>query len=117
LQSQGFGARILKIASAHSTLDKANAGLQAARYEFIPDVSVYGEHVYQNGVPLLPESSATFGIRLNWTLSEFGKRTGKVRELQSQVAQARENLGLTQDRVRIDVEKATAQTPSLEFCT
>jgi len=68
-------------------------------------VSVYAEHIYQNGVPLLPESSATFGVRLNWTLSEFGKRTGKVRELQSQVAQARENLSLTQDRVNIDVEK------------
>jgi multidrug efflux pump subunit AcrB/outer membrane protein TolC len=94
-----------EIASAHSTLDKATAGLQAARYEFIPDVSVYAEYVYQNGIPLLPESSATFGIRLSWTLSEFGKRTGKVRELQSQVAQARENLSLTQDRVRIDAEK------------
>jgi multidrug efflux pump subunit AcrB/outer membrane protein TolC len=94
-----------EIASAHSTLDKANAGLRAAKYEFIPDVSVYAEHVYQNGIPLLPESSATFGIRVNWTLSEFGKRTGKVRELRSQVAQARENLSLAQDRVRIDVEK------------
>jgi outer membrane protein TolC len=94
-----------EIASAHSTLDKANAGLQAARCEFIPEVSVYAEHIYQNGVPLLPESSATFGVRLNWTLSEFGKRTGKLRELQSQVAQARENLSLTQDRLQIDVEK------------
>jgi multidrug efflux pump subunit AcrB/outer membrane protein TolC len=94
-----------EVASAHSTLDKANAGLQAARYEFIPDVSAYVEHAYQNGVPLLPESSITVGIRMNWTLSEFGKRTGKVRELKSQVAQDRENLSLTQDRVRIDVEK------------
>jgi len=94
-----------EIASAHSTLDKANAGLQVARYEFIPDVSAYAEHVYQNGVPLLPENSVTVGLRVNWTLSEFGKRTGKVRELQSQVAQARVNLSLTQDRVRIDVEK------------
>lgn len=94
-----------EIASASSTLDKANAGLRAAKYEFIPDVSAYAEHVYQSGVPLLAESSATVGIRVNWTLSEFGKRTGKVRELQSQVAQARENLSLTQDRVRIDVEK------------
>jgi len=94
-----------KITSAHSTLDKANAGLIAAKCEFIPDVSVYAEHVYQNGVPLLPDNSFTVGLRVNWTLSEFGKRTGKVRELQSQVAQAIENLSLMQDRVRIDVEK------------
>ncbi|WP_420236134.1 efflux RND transporter permease subunit [Telmatobacter bradus] len=94
-----------EIASAHSTLDKANADLKAAHYDFIPDVSAYVEHVYQNGVPLLPENSITVGLRVNWTLSEFGKRTGKVRELQSQVAQARENLSITQDRVRIDAEK------------
>jgi len=94
-----------EVASARSTLDKANAGLQAARLEFIPDVSLFAEHVYQNGVPLLPANSATFGLRLDWTLSEFGKRTGKVRERQSQVAQAKENLNLTQGHIRIDVEK------------
>jgi len=94
-----------EIASAQSALAKASAGLQAARLEFIPDISIFAEHIYQSGVPLLPENSATFGLRLDWTLSEFGKRTGKVRERQSQVAQAKENLRLTQNHVRINVEK------------
>lgn len=94
-----------EIASARSALAKANAGLQAARLEFIPDISIFAEHIYQSGVPLLPENSATFGLRLDWTLSEFGKRTGKVRERQSQVAQAKENLSLTQNHIRINVEK------------
>jgi multidrug efflux pump subunit AcrB/outer membrane protein TolC len=94
-----------EIASARSAVVKANAGLQAARLDFIPDISIFAEHVYQSGVPLLPENSATFGLRLDWTLSEFGKRTGKVRERLSQVAQAKENLSLTQNRIRIDVEK------------
>jgi multidrug efflux pump subunit AcrB/outer membrane protein TolC len=94
-----------EVASARGTLDKANAGLRASRLEFVPDVSLFAEHVYQNGVPLLPDNSATFGLRLDWTLSEFGKRTGKVRERQSQVAQAKENLNITESRIRMDVEK------------
>ncbi len=94
-----------EIASARSTLDKANAGLQAAHLEFVPDISAFAEHVYQSGVPLLSANSATFGLRLDWTLSEFGKRTGQVRERKSQVAQAKENLQLTEDRIRIEVEK------------
>lgn len=94
-----------EIASTRSTLDKANAGLQAAHLEFIPDISAFAEHVYQNGVPLLPANSATFGLRMDWTLSEFGKRTGLVRERKSQVAQAKENLQLTENRIRIEVEK------------
>jgi len=94
-----------EVASAQSAVAKANAGLQAARLEFIPDISIFAEHVYQNGVPLLPGNSATFGLRMDWTLSEFGKRTGKVRERQSQVAQAKDNLSLTQNHIRMDVEK------------
>lgn len=94
-----------EVASARGTLDKAHAGLRASRLEFVPDVSLFAEHVYQNGVPLLPDNSVTFGVRLDWTLSEFGKRTGKMREQQSQVAQAKENLNITESRIRMDVEK------------
>jgi multidrug efflux pump subunit AcrB/outer membrane protein TolC len=94
-----------EIASARSALDKSNAGLQAAHLEFVPDISVFADHVYQNGVPLLPANSVTFGLRMNWTLSEFGKRTGLIRERKAQVAQAKDNLHLTENRIRIEIEK------------
>jgi outer membrane protein TolC len=94
-----------EIASAHSSLDKANAGLQAARLEFVPNISAFAEYVYQNGVPLLPANSATVGLRMDWTISEFGKRTGMIRERKSQVSQAKENLQITEDRLRIEVGK------------
>ncbi len=94
-----------EIASARGTLEKANAGLRAAHLEYVPDISAFAEHIYQNGVPLLPANSATIGLRMNWTISEFGKRTGMVRERKSQVSQAKENLQLTENRIRIEVEK------------
>jgi outer membrane protein TolC len=94
-----------EIASAQSMIAKASAGVRAARLEFVPDISLFAEHVYQSGVPLLPDNSATIGVRLEWTLSEFGKRTGQIKERKSQLEQAQENLQQTQDRVQIEIDK------------
>jgi len=94
-----------ELAAARQTQKKAQAGLNAARAEFIPEIGAFAQHIYQNGVPLLPSSSGAFGLRMDWTLSEFGKRTGQIRERSAQLAEAKEDLANTENRVRIDVEK------------
>jgi len=94
-----------EVASARSTLKKAQAGVRTAQLEFVPDVSLFVQHMYQNGVPLLPDNSVTVGMRLEWTLSEFGKRTGQIRERKAQLTQAELNLQQTQNHLQIDVEK------------
>ena len=96
-----------ELLSAKQAVAKAHAGLNAARSEYIPDVSLVFEHVYQNGIALLPESSAAVGVRMDWTISEFGKRIGLVRERKSQVAEAEENLRSTERKVRMDVQSET----------
>jgi multidrug efflux pump subunit AcrB/outer membrane protein TolC len=93
--------------SARQALDKAHAGLNAARAEYIPNVTLFFQHVYQNGAPLMPESSAAVGARADWTITEFGKRFGLVRERKAQISIAQENLRATENRVRIDVESET----------
>jgi multidrug efflux pump subunit AcrB/outer membrane protein TolC len=97
-------ARNPELLSAKQTLVKAHAGLNAARAEFIPDVSIFVQHVYQNGAPLLPDSSAAVGVRMDWTISEFGKRIGLVRERRAQVSQANENLHATENKVHMNVQ-------------
>ncbi|MGA9243063.1 MAG: TolC family protein, partial [Silvibacterium sp.] len=72
--------------------------------EYIPNISVFGQYVYQNGAPLLPQSSGAAGVRMDWTISEFGKRVGMVRERKSQVVEAEQNLQSTENRVRMDFE-------------
>ena len=96
-----------ELLSAQQSLVKAHSGLNAARAEYIPDVSLVFEHIYQNGVALLPDSSAAVGVRMNWTISEFGKRVGLVRERKSQVAQAEENLRSTQRKIQMEVQSET----------
>jgi len=91
--------------SARQLVNKAHAGVTAAWAEFIPDVSAYGQYIYQNGVPLFKENNGTVGLRLNWTLSEFGKRTGGLSERNAQLSQAQENLRNLENRTRIDLDK------------
>jgi outer membrane protein TolC len=93
--------------SAQQALIKAHAGLKAARSEYIPDISIIAQHAYQNGVPFLPQSNGVIGVRMDWTISEFGKRIGLVRERKAQLAQAEESLLSTERKVRMDVQSET----------
>ena len=44
---------------------------------------------------------------MDWTISEFGKRIGLVRERKAQLAQAEENLLSTERKIRMDVQSET----------
>lgn len=90
--------------SAQQALKKAHAGLNAARAEYIPDLSLVLQHSYQNGSPLLPDNSYAVGVHVDWTVTEFGKRIGLIRERKSQVAEAEVNLQATENKVHMDVE-------------
>ena len=92
-------------AAAHQ-LEKARAGVRAARAEYIPEVGAFAQHIYQNGAPFLSRNNGAFGVHMTWTMFEFGKRRGQVSERSAEVAQAEENLARLKNRVRIDVEKA-----------
>jgi multidrug efflux pump subunit AcrB/outer membrane protein TolC len=91
--------------SARHTFEKSRAGLNAARAEYIPDITGFAQNIHQNGTPLLPNNTEIVGFRSEWTVSEFGKRIGLVRERHAQVSEARENVQHTESQVRIDIEK------------
>jgi outer membrane protein TolC len=95
-----------EIESAAHQVEKARAALRAARAEYIPEVSAFAQHEYQDGAPFLTPNNGAFGFHMTWTIFEFGKRRGQVMERSAEVAQAEENLAHLQNQVRIDVEKA-----------
>jgi outer membrane protein TolC len=94
-----------EVAAAKETLKKAHAGLSAAHAEYIPEIGAFAQYVHQDGVPLLTENNGLVGLKMDWTLFEFGKRSGQVHERQAQVAEAEENLRQVENRVRVDIEK------------
>jgi len=93
------------LVSARHTLDKARAGLNAARAEYIPDITGFVQDIHQDGTPLLPQDTRVGGIRAEFTVSEFGKRIGLVRERHAQLSEAKENVHHAESQVRIDIEK------------
>ncbi len=95
-----------EIESAMHQVEKARAGIRAARAEYIPEVGAFAQHIYQDGAPFLSRNNGAFGVHMTWTILEFGKRSGQVSERSAELAQAEENLARLRNRVRIDVEKA-----------
>ena len=103
-----------EVAAAQQTLKKAKAGLSAAHAEFIPEIGAFAQYIHQDGVPLLTENNGAVGLKMDWTLAEFGKRTGQVHERQAQVAEAQENLRHAENRVRVEIEKSVRKVRRAE---
>jgi len=103
-----------EIEAANHQIEKARAAVRAARAEYIPEVSAFAQHEYQNGAPFLSRNNGTAGLHMTWTIFEFGKRRGQVSEREAEVAQAEENLAHLRNRLRIDVEKAVRKLNTAE---
>lgn len=95
-----------EILAAEETIRKASAGVTAARSAYIPDITAYARDSYQNGVPFVVHNFGTFGVNLDWNVFDFGKRRAAVRERETQLAEAEENLKRLKEEVAVRVEKS-----------
>jgi multidrug efflux pump subunit AcrB/outer membrane protein TolC len=95
-----------EIGAAVDLLAKARHGAAAARADRIPELSLFAQHIYQDGVPFLPRNNGVFGAKLNWSVFDGGKKRSAIGEREAQFAQAEENLRRVRQRVALDVEKA-----------
>jgi outer membrane protein len=92
-----------EIKEAVQALAKARAAHSAAKAEYIPDVTAFARHSYQNGVPLLDRNFGTFGIRLSYDVFDGGKRRATIRERRDEVSQAEENLEQVKDEIEVRI--------------
>ncbi|MCC6591146.1 MAG: efflux RND transporter permease subunit [Bryobacterales bacterium] len=94
------------IRAAAETVHKAESGVRAARYEYIPEVGAFARHIYQAGVPFLANNNGAVGLQMTLTLFDWGKRRSVVQQREAQLEQATLNLQRTRERITVDVEKA-----------
>ena len=94
------------ILAAEEVVRKAQAGVSAAKSAYIPDITAYARHSYQDGVPFLVRNFGTFGVNLNWDVFDFGKRRAAVREREAQLEQAEENLRRLKEEVAVGIERS-----------
>ena len=57
-------------------------------------------------MPFFVRNFGTFGINLNYTLWDFGKRRAAVREHETQIAEAEQNLEHLKEQVAVAVERS-----------
>lgn len=95
-----------EIAAAEEAVQKARAGVAAAKSAYIPDVTAYARQSYQDGVPFLVRNFGTVGVNLDWTVFDFGKRRAAVRERSAQLAEAQENLQRLKEEVAVAIERS-----------
>ena len=95
-----------EILAAEEGVRKARAGVTAARAAYIPDITAYARHSYQDGVPFLVRNFGTFGFNLSWDVFDFGKRRAAVREREAQLKEAEENLSRLKEEVAVGIERS-----------
>jgi outer membrane protein TolC len=94
-----------EILSAEETVRKASAAVSAARTKYIPDVTAFARHSYQNGVPFLVHNFGTVGVNLTYDIFDFGRRRAEVRQQEAQLLKAEENLERLKDEVAVQVDR------------
>lgn len=95
-----------ELRQARETLEKANAGLAAAKDAYIPDVTALSRYSYQSGIPFLVHNFGTFGFSMNFDLFDGGKRRAEIRDARSSVASAQVEVDNLESEITIQVDAA-----------
>jgi multidrug efflux pump subunit AcrB/outer membrane protein TolC len=95
-----------ELLAARENVEKSNHAVRAAKYEYIPDVTIYAKYGYQDGAPFLVKNVGFFGFELNWNIFDWGKRKGEIGQRVAQQSQAEENLARIDKRIGIEIDKA-----------
>ncbi len=91
--------------AARETVEKSRHAVRAARYEYIPDVTIFAKHGYQDGAPFVAKNVEIFGAELTWNIFDWGKRKGAgQREGRPTVTGGREP-GAIDKRIGIEIDK------------
>ncbi|MGD1031505.1 MAG: TolC family protein [Opitutaceae bacterium] len=87
---------------ALALLEKAGAGVRAARQMDIPELALFAAGASQDGIGILPNNSGSVGVVLKWDILDFGRRHA---DIQKSLVQRRE-AEVERDRIE---EEATRE--------
>src|SRR5580658_6923332 len=92
------------IRAARHTLEKAKAGLAAAKDAYIPDITGSSRYSYQSGVPLLEHNFGTFGFSLSYELCDGGRREAQVRSARTAVTSAQVTIDKLESEITVEIQ-------------
>jgi outer membrane protein TolC len=92
------------IRAAQQAVEKAKAGLAAAKDAYIPDITGIARYSYQSGVPLLVHNFGTFGATFTYDLFDGGRRNAEIADSRTLLSEAELNLAKIEDEVAVEVQ-------------
>ena len=102
------------VLEARETVDKAKAGVDAARDAYIPNVTGFAHYDYQSGLPFLTHNFGAFGVAFNYDLFDGGAREAKLRDARIKLSMAETQLAQAQDDVQVEISAAYDKVEQLE---
>jgi outer membrane protein TolC len=89
---------------ARQTLEKAKAGLAAAKDAYIPDITGSTRYSYQSGVPFLEHNFGTLGFSLGYELFDGGRREAQVRSARTAVTSAQVSIDKLESDITVEIQ-------------
>jgi outer membrane protein TolC len=94
------------IAEARAQVEKAASAVRFAKYDFIPDVEAFARYTFHNNSAFFADRFGTVGVRASVDLFEGGRKRAVLRQRETQLAQAKEDLARISDEVELRVHTA-----------
>ena len=95
-----------EVREAEQGIAKAEAALQIAKMDYLPDVNIVGGFANQTAANYIQPDIGYLGITANYTLWEWGQKKDVVMQRQTDIAMAKQNLQVTRDKVELAGRKA-----------
>jgi outer membrane protein TolC len=95
-----------EVREAEQNVTKATAALKVARMAYLLDVNVIGGYANQTVTNAIQPNIGYVGVTANITFFEWGKKRDLVRQRQTQIVLAQQNLAVTMDKVQLEARKA-----------
>lgn len=95
-----------EIRAAQQAVEKAKAGLAAAKDAYIPDVSGFARYSYQSGIPFFTHNFGTFGVTFTYDLFDGGRRNAEINVSRTTLSKAELNLANVEEEITVQVEIA-----------
>ncbi len=103
-----------KILSAEQSVQKARAGVTAAKDAYIPNISGLARYSYQSGVPFLVHNFGTFGGSVTYDLFDGGARQAKLKAAKIQLQAAQLELAQTQADISVELDTLSDEVHKLQ---
>ncbi|ACO34267.1 MULTISPECIES: TolC family protein [Acidobacterium] len=102
------------VLKARQELKKAQAGVDAARDAYIPDITGIARYSYQSGLPFFTHNFGTFGASFKFTLFDGGAREARLHDAHVKLSMAQTQLAQLQNDVRIEIAAAYDKEEQLQ---